>query len=91
MNSFYSGDKILVLIPEYDDKSKSLSYVKLQTQDGNVATIYYNQCEKYGACIIDLSKIPLFYKERLITKIISDIKYKGKITIFDLKNPGNLW
>lgn len=90
-NKFFSSNKAIVLIPKINYKPQNLSFVKFQIEDGNSTTVYYNSCKKNKACIIDLSKIPLFYKKRLIAKIFLEKEYKGRVEIFDLRNMGNLW
>ncbi|MDP2585886.1 MAG: hypothetical protein Q8P29_03325, partial [Candidatus Levybacteria bacterium] len=90
-NNFFSKDKVIVLIPNADNKSQSLNSIIFRIEKGLSTTIYFNPCIKNNPCIINLSRIPLFYKERLVEKIIVDMEYKGKIRIFDLKNSGNLW
>lgn len=90
-NTFYSTTKVLVLIPSVNYKLSSLSFVKFQIENGDSTTIHYNTCKKNTECIINISKFPLFYKKRIVTKIILDKGFKGKIKIFDLKDPGDLW
>lgn len=90
-NKLVSRDKIIVLIPNKSNKTESLSFVKLKTENEHSTTIYYNSCHGNEACIINLSRIPLFYEDRLITKLSLDEQYSGKIEIFNVENPGNLW
>lgn len=91
INNFSSNNKVVVLTPNANTRLQSLSFAKFQIAGGDFATVYYNACNKNEICIINLSRIPLFYKDRLITEIIFDEQYSGKIEIFDVKNPGNLW
>lgn len=90
-NKLVSRDKVIVLIPNKNNKKQSLSFVKLKTENEHSATIYYNSCHENEVCIINLSRILLFYEDRLITKLNFGKQYSGKIEIFNVKNPGNLW
>lgn len=91
MESFSSADKVIVLIPSIDYKRDDLSYVRLKINGKDNLTIHYDPCKKNSECIINLSNIPMFYRERAITNVTLDKKFKGKIEIYNLKNPGNLW
>lgn len=88
---FYSDNKAIVMIPSANNKSSDLNFIKFQSGNGDNTTVYYNTCKANAQCIINLSKIPLFYKKRMITEIILNRTFEGKIKIFDLNNPGNLW
>ena len=90
-NNLSSSSKIIVLNSSTVNKSGSLIFIEFETKNGNSTTVYFNPCNKNEVCIINLSRIPFFYKERLVEKIIADKEYKGEIRIFDLKNSGNLW
>lgn len=89
--NFYSTNKVFVFIPSIDYKNGDTSYTKLVTYEGSISTIYYDPCGMGEKCVINLTNIPLFYKERVITKIVLDDKFKGSIEIYDLDNPGRLW
>lgn len=89
--TFYSTNKVLVLIPSINYKTNDLSYVKFQIDTEESPTIYYDSCKINLECIINISNVPIFYRKRVITKIILDEKFKGKIEIYDIKEQGNLW
>lgn len=88
---FYSDNKVIVMIPNANNKSPDLNFIKFQLENEDNTVVYYNSCKANTQCIINLSKAPLFYKKRIITKIILDKGFEGKIKIFDLEKPGNLW
>lgn len=88
---FNSDNKVVVLIPSVDHEPNYLNFVKFQTEDGDSTTVFYNSCKKNSQCIINLSKLPLFYKSRVTTSITLDKDFRGKIQFFELKNPGSLW
>ncbi|MCL5438472.1 MAG: hypothetical protein M1268_00600 [Patescibacteria group bacterium] len=90
-NILSSKNKVLVIIPSLNLISDSIDYVKLQSEDKHAATVFYNSCKKNKACIINLSNIPLFYKDRIISNIIFDHKFKGSVIIYYLKDLSKLW
>lgn len=90
-STFYSTNKVLVLIPSIDYRKEDIGYVRFNVGNGDNLTIYHALCKIRSKCIINLSNIPIFYRERVITKIILDNKFKGSMEIYDLKERGNLW
>lgn len=90
-NNFTSSNKMIVLISTINNKSQNLNSIIFQLEDGLSTRIYYSPCNKNKACIINLSRIPLFYKKRSVKKIIVNKEFYGKIKIFNLKDQGNLW
>lgn len=88
---FYSDNRVIVMIPSENNKSLDLNFIKFHLKNGDSTTVYYNSCKANTQCIINFSKAPLFYKKRMIAKIILDKKFKGKIEIFDANNLGKLW
>lgn len=89
--NFYSTNKVFVLSPNIDYEKGYSGYIKLVINDENNSTIYYDPCNKNLKCIVNLANIPLFYRERVIVKIILDETFKGNIEIYDLVNSGSLW
>ncbi len=89
--NFYSSEKVVVLTPKIKYKKSGLNFITLKTKDGLSTTIYYNSCSKNSPCIINLARIPLFYKDRIITKVSVDSGFNGYLEFFSLKNPNSLW
>ncbi len=87
----HSANKIVVLIPSVNQEPNSSNFIKFQTQGGFSTIILFDSCKENAACIINLGNVPLFYKNRVVTKISLDKEFKGVIKIFDLKTPSNLW
>ncbi len=89
--TFRSNNKIVVLVPGINYKDYNLNFIKFQTENRDYTTVHYNSCKKNKPCIINPSRLPFFYTERIIKEIRLDKEFKGNIKIFDLQNPGNLW
>jgi hypothetical protein len=85
-----SENKVFVLIPNKDSVRGSQNSLHLTTIDNKETTIYFNSCKANKPCVINLSNIPLFYKDRQITNIATDDSFKGSIEIFS-GIPKNLW
>ncbi len=90
-NAFSSKNKVIVITPTINELPSSVSYIKLESGNGYVTTIFYNPCKKNKACVVNLLNIPLFYKERIISNITFEDKFKGSIAIYDIKDLSNLW
>jgi len=67
-----------------------LQTLDIETKTGLRTTVYFKQCGKNSFCVFDLSRIPLFYKNRLISsiKVKSDIY---DIALVKLKDKKDLW
>lgn len=91
VKTFYSTNKIFVITPSIGYEKNDLAYIRFTINSKENLTVYYNPCKIGSKCIVNLSNIPILYKERVITNVILDEKFKGKIEIYDLKEPGNLW
>jgi len=79
-----SANKVFVLIPNKELKTVSQNYLNLRTSDGKETVIYFNACKVNKPCIIDLSNIPLFYKNRQISSLCVDNNFKGDIEIYNI-------
>lgn len=88
-NKINSKDKVIVISSNLNSKSWDLSTLKITTDNGFSTTIIFNTCTKNAKCVINLANIPLFYKNRIITKI--NKSFKGNIEIFEINNKSNLW
>ncbi len=86
--NFNSKNKLFVFMPK-DSENPSHS-VTFELKNGVSTSINY-QCKNNIPCIINLSRVPLFYNDRLIKKIILDKQFKGEIKIYYLKNKADLW
>ncbi len=65
---FDSKDKVLVIL----QKTAAPKYmtISLTEQGGRTTNVTFNTCSLNKYCIINLSRIPLFYKKRTITRVI---------------------
>lgn len=88
-NVIFSKNKFMVFIPEESDKSDmtiDISSIKrLKT------SVRFRSCDKFEFCIINLSKIPLFYNNRILKKIIINSEFGGDIELIEIKNPSFIW
>jgi len=85
-----SLNKIFVLTPNKSLKTGSQNYLNLTTNDGWKTTIHFNACKANKPCIINLSNIPLFYKNRQLSSLMVDNNFKGNIAIYNM-NLKILW
>jgi hypothetical protein len=90
-NNLSSKGKVFVLIPSVNLLPNYFNYLKIETKEGFISTIYYNSCQLDRPCIINLSNVPLFYENRMINKITTDDMFTGQIKIYNLENLNNLW
>jgi len=90
-NNISSKDKAIVFIPSISLESNPLIFFMFKTQDEYQTSIFYNSCKQNIPCIINLSKIPLFYKDRNISGINFDEKTKGRFMIFNIKDIPEIW
>jgi len=83
-----SKNKLLVLVPTINNSERT--NIKVSTSDFKMSSISFNPCKVNDACIIDLSKIPLLYKERVITGFeISN--FQGTAKIYNSSNITAFW
>lgn len=82
-NKTNSLNKVLVLIPSKELKTTYQNYLDLKTNDGKKTVIHFNACKENKPCIINLSNVPLFYKDRRIVSIGVDGQFKGNIEIYN--------
>jgi hypothetical protein len=83
-----SKNKLLVLVPTINNSERT--NIKVSTSDFKMSSISFNPCKVNDACIIDLSKIPLVYKERVITGFeISN--FQGTAKIYNSSNITAFW
>ncbi len=89
-NTIYSSNKLLVLIPEkYISNGKDIT-ITIKTSDLKYTNIKLNKCKTKSPCIINLSNIPLFYKQRIIRELtFSD--FDGKIEFINNYDKKIFW
>ncbi|MDO8621276.1 MAG: hypothetical protein Q7R31_03265 [Candidatus Levybacteria bacterium] len=89
-NNISSDDKILVLTPDSNISTKKTEII-ITTNDLETTAIIFNKCDANDQCIINLSNVPLFYKNRTIKKIEIDKNFSGNIKILNGNSPNSLW
>lgn len=85
------SDSLLILTAnQYKNKDKYVS-ISLQENGGKITTVKFYRCEISKSCIVNLSKIPLFYKKRIVKKLMIDPDFYGKIEIVKYDRESSLW
>jgi len=67
------------------------SYMKIQTQDNKSTVVSFISCLSTKPCIVNLSSIPLFYKDRILKKIEINKSFKGELILMDFKTLEKIW
>ncbi len=88
-NNLNSENKVIVTVSH--SKPANLNTLELTTGEGDQTEVFYNACKKDEKCIVNLANIPLFYKGRIIRKIIPDKNFSGSLEIFEINKRVNLW
>lgn len=88
-NNIFSKDKFLVFTPEETGRQDIV--IDISSTDGIKTSVRFKPCNKFELCIINLSKAPLFYKERKILKITPKSNISGKFSIIENLTGSNLW
>lgn len=89
--SIKSDNTVLVVWAANVGHKGEKASITLKTNDNLETKISFYQCSKRDPCIINLSHIPLFYKNRIIKKIIVDQNFKDLIEIRNRYNNNELW
>ena len=84
-----SKNKIIILRSKQKNYNKTV-VIKIKTKEGLETRIYFQPCRNVN-CIINLSHVPLFYRERQITDINLPVDFLGKIQIAENKDGFSLW
>lgn len=87
-NVIFSKNKFLILIPEKSDKNTSIVIYSI---DGFKTIVSFNSCDRLEFCIINLSKIPLFYRSRQLAKIELISDFSGTTNIVENLSEIGLW
>jgi hypothetical protein len=86
-----SLNKFFVLIPETSSDSNHLNTVEIYTKDNNSTKVYINSCKANSPCIINLSNLPMFYRDRDIQRLKIDNRFKGKVLFYEINESDKLW
>lgn len=87
--SIPSRDKFLLIY--FKKNAQSTSTITIQTKDNLKTDISFTSCMVNFPCIINLSNIPLFYKNRSISSIIFDTNSIREIRITSHKEKSSFW
>lgn len=86
-----SKGKVIVLVSDRDYDSNSQNTLTIRTKDNLETKISLDSCGKTDKCVINLSRIPLFYKNREIAKIDKDKNFLGSIEIYEIDEKESLF
>lgn len=84
-----SSSKLIVLSPHSLGGQKNME-INIKTKDNKETVIRFNPCEIDRICIVNLSNIPLFFKDRILDSI-GITNFEGEISIVKNSNPGIFW
>ncbi len=90
-NIIKSDRKLLVLTAYRDVDSDKKTTIAIKTKDSEVTVINFTRCDVGKPCIINLSNVPLFYRERIIKEVSFDKSFSGNIEILNNSAQNNLW
>ena len=91
-NSVKTSKKILVLKAKNYKKSTKETRITLKTNDAKSTTITFYRCDINKPCVVNLSNVPLFYKERVLREVILDDSFEGMADLVNIeKGESNLW
>ncbi len=82
-----SSDNLFIVIKSKNINKKSM--VKIKTKDQLETDITFSSCGAGDSCIINISKIPLFYNTRIINEIISNDN--SEITLLNINDSKLFW
>lgn len=92
INNYLAGNKIdssykFVVIKFKNPTNKQKSILHIDTKNKLSTDIQFNTCGEKNVCIINLSHIPIFYKQRILNSISIDYNSKiENISLIELKN-----
>jgi len=88
-NVILSKNKFLVFVSE--ESEEGYTSIEIVSNEGLKTKVKFKSCDRFEFCIINLSKIPLFYKDRQIAEIIPQSHFLGKISIIEELTGTDLW
>lgn len=89
--SIESDNTVFVVWGSNESQKGNRTSITLKTNDNLETTIFFHQCSNRTPCIINLSRIPLFYKKRIIEKIMVGPSFKDLIEIRNRYDDNELW
>lgn len=92
-NIVRSSEAVLILRPmNYKGGDEKKMSVTLKTRDSKVTTVSFYRCDIGKICIINISNIPLFYRERVLKEVIPDNSFEGEMRLFQVTSEDyGLW
>ena len=82
-NNIKTSGKVLVFKAIKYKKNNREIRIVLKTNDGKITTVGFYRCDINKPCVVSLSNIPLFYKERVLKEIVLDNSFEGQIDLLN--------
>jgi len=90
-NIVNSKNKFLLFTFKHDGQKKKI-YISIKTKNGLNTDVYFNRCETKISCIINLSHLPLFYRNRELRQITAKENNNiANVMILDIANNSRFW
>lgn len=84
-------NKFLLLVFRNEVQKKQI-YINIKTKNGLNTDVYFNSCETQTPCIINLSRLPLFYRNRMLGQITSKENDNiANVMILDIAQSSHFW
>lgn len=88
-HSISSRSLVLSITPN-SNKEGSRQGLTIVTKNNLITKINFNSCRSMETCIINLSSVPLFYRERILKEIDVGDNFSGSITLHRVTS-SNFW
>ncbi len=86
-----SDNKFLIIEFKKSLKKKHKSTLRIKTKDSLETAVKFYSCNNTSPCLINLSRLPIFYKTRLIKEIsIKNNEVKG-VNFFEISDESIFW
>ncbi|GEM_PF-2011888 len=90
--NFITTKNTFLVIIFKDLKQKKYGSITLQTKDKLTTDVRFVSCEEQTSCVFNLSRIPLFYKSRVLNNLSSDNNEAiTNVGIWDVTDNSHLW
>lgn len=81
-----SENDVFLVVNSKEDTDKKSHFFTLETGDYLKTTVSFSACSKKNVCIVNLSRIPIFYKMRKIKRIYSEGALEDSFQLIRSKN-----
>ena len=95
LNKFLANHKLnsknLFFIFTPNTKYNEDMHFRIKTKDNHTADVYFDPCDMGAACVVNLSRIPLFNRNRRLSEVIQNGDFRGKIEIITGVKNETIW